>query len=233
MTPDDLYALPLDEFVASRDRLARELADAGDPDEAKRVKTLRKPSVTAAALNDIARRRPDLITALTDSHRRLRSADSAATMRAASEARMAAIAQIVDAPGDVSEAVRRKMRSTLLAAATEPGVEDRLVAGRLASEAEPTGLGGFGLAVEFAADGQGRPDEPPSGKPATTRRSAKEARARERAERLGHEAEDAAAEAKALRQEAERADRAATAAEARAARARAAADKARAALGGR
>ena len=50
MTIDDLYAVPLEDFVAARDELAKELNAAGDGDEAERVKSLRKPTATAWVL---------------------------------------------------------------------------------------------------------------------------------------------------------------------------------------
>ena len=40
---DRLYALDPGEFVAERDRVARELRDAGQREEAEQVKSLRKP----------------------------------------------------------------------------------------------------------------------------------------------------------------------------------------------
>jgi hypothetical protein len=46
---DRLYELPLDEFVAARDALAKERKDPA-------VKKLRKPTVPAWAVNQLARR---------------------------------------------------------------------------------------------------------------------------------------------------------------------------------
>ncbi len=233
MTVDDLYAEPLEGFVAARDQLAKELAAAGDDDEAKRVKALRKPTVAAWTLNRLAREHPDLLSALADSHQRLRSADSATAMRAASEARMVAIQEIVDAPEDATEAVRKKIRSTLLAVATDPAAEEALVAGRLQTELEPGGLGGFDLGVEFTATAPAGTSGPKAGdrKAAKEPDSSKTVKARARAERLQQEADEAAADARALRAEAERVERLAAAAETRAAKKQAASDKARKSLG--
>jgi hypothetical protein len=58
--PDDLYALPLEEFTAARNELARSLKAAGDADEAARVKKLKKPPVSAWAVNQLARDDPGL-----------------------------------------------------------------------------------------------------------------------------------------------------------------------------
>ena len=48
---DALYTAPLDQFVARRDALAKRLKEAGAADESRRVKSLRKPSVVAWAIN--------------------------------------------------------------------------------------------------------------------------------------------------------------------------------------
>ncbi len=158
MTIDELYGVPLEDFVAARDELAKELIAAGDGDEAKRVKSLRKPTATAWALNRLARERPELMAALVDAHAGLRSADSAPALRAASEARMAAIQLIIGAPEGVTEAVRKKMRSTLLATATDPAAEEALIAGRLNTELEPGGLGGFDMGSGFTTTTPGPAD---------------------------------------------------------------------------
>ena len=155
MTIDDLYAVPLEDFVAARDELAKELNAAGDGDEAKRVKSLRKPTATAWTLNRLARERPELIAALADAHAGLRSAGSATALRAASEARMAAIQLIIDAAEGATDAVLKKVRSTLLATATDPAAEEALIAGRLQTELEPGGLGGFDMGIGFTTDRPG------------------------------------------------------------------------------
>src|SRR4051794_41928643 len=52
---DRLYELPLSEFTAARNALAKELGG----EQGKRVKALRKPSVAAWALNQAVRGAPD------------------------------------------------------------------------------------------------------------------------------------------------------------------------------
>ena len=231
MTIDELYGVPLEDFVAARDELAKELIAAGDGDEAKRVKSLRKPTATAWALNRLARERPELMAALVDAHAGLRSADSAPALRAASEARMAAIQLIIGAPEGVTEAVRKKMRSTLLATATDPAAEEALTAGRLNTELEPGGLGGFDMGSGFTTTtpGPGMASKSKAGGRTNAGKpeSAKTIKARERMERVQQEADEAAAEATTLRAEADRAERLAASAEERAAKKQAVAEKAR------
>ncbi len=231
MTIDELYGVPLEDFVAARDELAKELIATGDMDEAKRVKSLRKPTVAAWTLNRLARERPELMAALVDAHARLRSADSASEMRAASDARMASIQQIVAAPEDATEAIRKKMRSTLLATATDPAAEEALIAGRLQSELEPGGLGGFDMGSGFTtttpAPARKSKSKTSDRKNADKADSPKTIKARQRVERMQQEADEAAAEATTLRAEADRAERLAASAEERAAKKQAVAEKAR------
>ena len=52
---DQLYGGPPDEFIARRDARAKELRKGGDRAAADAVKKLRKPSVSAAAVNRLAR----------------------------------------------------------------------------------------------------------------------------------------------------------------------------------
>jgi hypothetical protein len=53
---NDLFGVDPDEFVATRDALARELKGAGDTDAAKAIKALRRPTLPLWAVNQIARR---------------------------------------------------------------------------------------------------------------------------------------------------------------------------------
>src|SRR4051812_17139068 len=55
---DELYTVDPSEFVARRNALAKELRAAGDRDAAAEVSKLRRPTVVAAALNQLARRNP-------------------------------------------------------------------------------------------------------------------------------------------------------------------------------
>ena len=61
---DRLYARPLTDFISARDALAKELRAAGDREAASAVKSLRKPSRAAWALNRVAHQEPDSLTAL-------------------------------------------------------------------------------------------------------------------------------------------------------------------------
>ena len=53
-----LYRLPLAEFVPARDQLARQLRAAGDREAARQVASLRRPSISAWAANQLAQAAP-------------------------------------------------------------------------------------------------------------------------------------------------------------------------------
>ena len=68
----ELFALPLNEFTPARNERAKELAADGDKAAADAVRALRKPSVPAWAVNQVARRDAKGITALFDAFTPLR-----------------------------------------------------------------------------------------------------------------------------------------------------------------
>lgn len=72
-----LYGLPLPEFTAARNARAKELKD-GDPELAAAVAGMPKPSVAAAAVNELVREDPSEVRALVQSGKRLRQAQEAA-----------------------------------------------------------------------------------------------------------------------------------------------------------
>ncbi|HJT38339.1 MAG TPA: hypothetical protein VJ818_07930 [Actinomycetota bacterium] len=69
-----LYELPLEEFTGARNALAKELTSGGDKAKAAEVRALRKPSVPAWAVNQVARAHPADIEALFDAGAQLRDA---------------------------------------------------------------------------------------------------------------------------------------------------------------
>jgi hypothetical protein len=237
---DRLFGLPLDAFVGARDEAARALRRCGDTGAAERVGALRKPSVSAWAVNQLARRHPDRLGRLLESGERLRAAHRAALtgggrtgLAEASRAERVAVAELVEAAAGAlaaagrpaSEAVRDRIAGTLHAAAREGEAAELVRKGRLVRDLDPSGFGGL---VAPAAPGDAPPAEPEaagrSGReaPARERRRA-DRRAREEARRQASAAADAAILA---RRQAERLRHAADRAEEAAARARSAADAA-------
>lgn len=150
----DLYRLEPGEFVAARDALARQLRADGRRDEAALVAKLRRPPVTAWALNRVAPERPDLLDAALEAGHALRTATEAAlagdasTLRTATAAERAASDRLLTAAaaylGDIGAAARQRLAGTLRAAVIDDAVADQLRRGVLATDHEPPafGLGG-------------------------------------------------------------------------------------------
>lgn len=174
--PEDLYGLPLEEFTPARDALAKELKAAGRKDEAAEVKSLRKPSVAAWALNRVAREHPDAIEGLRAAGAVLREAQDAVLsgdtpappgmsgdagrLRDAGRAlaeevdRVAGLGtEILGAAGrPASAAQQEKIVATLRTAAVDDEAGDVLARGVLVEELESTGFSLLGSGVgAFAA----------------------------------------------------------------------------------
>jgi hypothetical protein len=141
---DDLYGLPLGEFTAARDALAKRLRGEKRREDADFVKGLKRPSVAAGAINLAVREHgaDDLLAAgeeLRSAHGALLdgSGDAAAVRAATSREREAVRDFARLALGeDASGATEEKVRATLHAASVDGEVRELLEAGRLEREAE-------------------------------------------------------------------------------------------------
>jgi hypothetical protein len=164
--PEDLYGLPLEEFTPARDALAKELKAAGRKDEAAEVKSLRKPSVAAWALNLAARQHPDAVESLRAAGAELREAQEeamsgdASGLRDAGRGVAAEVDRVVALAADVlraagrpaSAAQQEKIVATLRTAAVDDEAGDALARGVLVDELESTGFSLLGAgAGAFAA----------------------------------------------------------------------------------
>src|SRR5688500_315639 len=215
MAPDsgdaiaELYSLPLEEFVARRDELARALRDAGEREQAAETKSLRKPSVAAWAVNQLVRREKAAVGELLDAGKRLRAAHeqllsggSADALQRASEAERTALRSLTksaekvlaDAGLSTTSGTLERVRETLHAAAVDEQVAELVRAGRVTSDEEATG---FGLELLAAA-----PIKSASARP-TAAEERSEKRSREARERL-EAAEERLREARAALKDAER-----------------------------
>lgn len=150
-----LYGLPLEEFTAARNVLARQLAKGGDKAGAEAVKKLPKPSKVAWALNQLARRHPDDVEQLLGAGARLREAQQralagdASRLREATRVEQALVDRLLDVAVDLfgsgGAAARDRLRATLRAAANDPASGRLLRDGRLVAEVESAGFGLDGL----------------------------------------------------------------------------------------
>ena len=131
---DELYALPPGDFTRARDERAKALRKEGRREEADAVKALRKPTVAAWALNQLARRRAKDVERLVAAGEELRAAQeellaggdrkafqSAAAKEREQVAKLAGEAtELVSEAGErASPALQEKISETLHAAALD------------------------------------------------------------------------------------------------------------------
>jgi hypothetical protein len=229
---DRLYAAPLDEFVARRKELASALRAAGDVAGSKVVAAASKPSRTAWALNQVARRRPELVRAVFEARTRAASAQaSSQDLRAMAHAFRERLAELVQAAGEAARedgteltiAQGRRISASVQAAAgaEDAEVRERLIAGRLVADID--------VDDPFAGFEVGPPREKPAHHERERQpdpRELEKARQREQ-ERQARELEKARAKVAALEEEAREARAAARDAEVAARRAQAEAERLR------
>jgi hypothetical protein len=141
---DDLYGLPLGEFTAARDALAKRLRGEKRREDADFVKGLTRPSVAAGAINLAVREHgADELLAASEELRAAHGAlldgsgDAAAVREATAREREAVreFARLALGEG-ASDATEEKVRATLHAASVDDEVRELLEAGRLEREAE-------------------------------------------------------------------------------------------------
>jgi hypothetical protein len=155
---DRLYGLPLEQFTAERNALARELRKAGDREAADSVKGLAKPTISAWVVNQLARKERLQMRSLATAGERLRKAQekllrggAPRELQEASERQRDVVAALVESAEGVlrtaghpaTDATLERVRATLTAAA---GDEEELVRqGRLSEDLDPTGFGPLAL----------------------------------------------------------------------------------------
>jgi len=106
---DQLHAVPLEDFVAERKRLAKELRSGGDRDAAAELAKLPKPSAPAWALNHVAREEPAAVADWLEATGAVRDA-SAHADRSSGDALRAAMAAHRDATRQLLATVRDRAR---------------------------------------------------------------------------------------------------------------------------
>ncbi len=149
---DRLYTLPLEEFTAARNELAKELRDAGDRDAADRAKALRKPSRSAWAINRLRQEDRAVLRSALKAGQQLRAAQSGALsgasgkkFRERARAERTAVTEAAERAAQIeptlTERDRERVRGTLHAGAGDDDVRAEIESGRLTSDHEPVGLG--------------------------------------------------------------------------------------------
>jgi hypothetical protein len=219
---DELYGAPLSAFTQVRDRLARQLGEAGRPAEAADLRRLRKPSAALWTVNQLARRDPASMGRFIEVVNRLKRAHTkgAGEVGEVTASQRAALSALLDRAPDVmksvglsaSPAMLQRISNTLLGAAADRGLQDDLRRGRLDAEQPAPGfevLAGTPLRSVPAAHGRSEP----AARPAPARRETQEQKP------TRQERRDAMARARRVRQLQQLAARHRRAAEAATARA--------------
>jgi hypothetical protein len=213
-----LYAMPLDQFIATRRSLVAEARAAGEREVAREVGALRKPSVAAWLVNQLARLDPAPVAGLTSLGDRLRDAQSAmrgSELKTLARERSAvveeAMARVSALAGDrgvgLSPGVTAELHDTFVAALATAEAGGAVRSGRLVRALSYAGFGDVDLdealagslpsaaeaagAAGAAGAASGREAESSGTKAAD--RSAVEAREAERHEARRREAEEVVA----------------------------------------
>src|SRR5436853_1500589 len=147
---DQLYGLPLEQFVKEREELARRLRQEGRRGDAAGVAKLRKPSLPAWAANQVLRSQPRGARELRAAGRALADTQSAALggratpseLRDAIDRHRAALAEMMGAAGglldnrghSLSPPTLERVRNTLAAASLDPDLAREAEHGRLVHE---------------------------------------------------------------------------------------------------
>ncbi|HLK40412.1 MAG TPA: hypothetical protein VKU41_26855 [Polyangiaceae bacterium] len=195
---DELYAAPFDGFVEARRVLAAGLRASGDVASARRVVAAPKPTRSAWAVNQVARRDAQRIRdvlAAWDEAAAAQAGGDAGEVRARSRAFRARIADVVQAARDILEesgsslsALQARRLGETLQAAASGGEASRgvLAAGRLVQdlEAEDPFAG-------IVAGAEPRPAEKPSSAPGAAARTEEDERRQHALERARVERERA------------------------------------------
>jgi hypothetical protein len=154
---DDLFKLPLNEFIEARKALAAGLKKSGNSIDAERVKLLAKPSLSVWAVNQLYWNHREPFDELMASGQRFRKAQTSGKipeMRDALDARREALAQLSSFATDVlSDAgnnpaldTLRRITSTLEAVSAYASLEGQTL-GRLTKDVDPPGFESFASSI--------------------------------------------------------------------------------------
>ena len=212
---DRLYGLPPQEFTAARTREARAAKEAGDVRLSREVAKLRKPTVSAWAVNRLSREHPDELRELLEVGERLRAAwreqdaDALAELIRLRGEVTATVGRLARRAGDLSAAAATEVDQTLDAALVDEQAAEEVRRGRLA---KPLRYSGFAPApVTRERPSRRKKDGPETANQAASDESASEESASEELgavqdEEARRRAEEAARKARE-REEAEAAHR--------------------------
>src|SRR4029453_9688510 len=151
---DDLFKLPLADFIAARKTLATRLKKDGRAKDAARVAALAKPPISAWTVNQLYWNHRDIFDHLLAAGERFRKAQTSrsagkiADMHEALDARREALSQLSDlattllddAGHNASLDTLRRITTTLEAMSAYASLPDGLSLGRLTKDVDPPGF---------------------------------------------------------------------------------------------
>ncbi|MEU8249645.1 hypothetical protein [Nonomuraea sp. NPDC048916] len=185
---DRLYALPPPEFTAARAAEARAAKDAGETRLARDIAGLRKPTVSAWALNRAARRHPGELQELFDLGRELRAAweehdaDALAELTRRRGVITGRVSRLVQEGAGLSSAAAAEVDQTLDAAVVDAEAADQVRRGRLVKPLSYSGFAPAPVPRGGPAARKRKPGAEDEVAAARARQEAEERRARERQE---------------------------------------------------
>lgn len=194
----ELYAVPPDEFVASRTRLVQEAKAAGDGALAKALGRARRPTLAAWAVNAVVREQPEQARRLQELGYRLRAAQAQLDVAAMTELRkerdhlLGTWADDADAAGrrsgrPLSPAAGEEVRDTLIAALADEEATHAVLSGQLTRALRYSGFGEVDLTEAVVRTSSGAvltvlPGEAPSRKTRPEKTSPQKAKPQKEAE---------------------------------------------------
>jgi hypothetical protein len=209
---DRLYGLPLDQFTAERNTLARELGKAGESEAVDRVKALPKPSISAWVVNQLARRERLQMRSLLTAGDRLRKAQeellgggTRTELQEAVERQREVVAALLESAKEVlrsaghpaTDATLERVRGTLTSAAADEEGKRLVEEGQLTEDLDPAGFGPLAFGAGTARTPPRRAKRVPEGdkrKPAQAKSRREAAARKKRVEEARRELEGLRAE---------------------------------------
>ncbi|EOM75296.1 hypothetical protein DW322_06680 [Rhodococcus rhodnii] len=202
---DEVYGADPRDFVRVRRAAADDARAKGDRSLAKRITALRKPTLSAWAVDLLVRADPgsaDDLTRLGDAMRAAQSSGDGPELRSLSAERARLVTELTDRVislaadrgRSLTESAALEVRSTLTAAIADPDVARQVRAGHLT---HPVEYSGFGPAAPLTAVPERRPEPAPEPQPASAAPDDSAARA------ALADAEQEAADARNVREAAE------------------------------
>jgi hypothetical protein len=148
---DELYGLPADEFVATRNARAKAARDAGARDTASAITKFAKPNTAAWLANQLVRQHEDGIRSLVELGESMRVATASLDrdeLRRLSTRQRQLVSDLVRQARDIAtagglrlnDAAMRGLEDILHAALAEPDAADELSAGRLVGTLHSSGF---------------------------------------------------------------------------------------------